>query len=284
MQNSSLQNWDNVRIFLGTMRAGSLRQAAIAMGISHPTARRRLFQLEEELGFRLFERRVDGLHATPEAAELMELAEQVEASIHGFERTAQASDSGLHGPLRVSLPNLLASDLLMPDLVAFAQKWPDIRLALDDTYDLARLDRREADVAIRFMRAGQLPQGELVGRKVVQVFRALYGEGENWIGWGSPESDASWIATSARPDLGSIAEINDPLLQRSACLAGFGLTQLPCFIGEPLLQRRSDPEHAFDIWVLVHPDMKQNPKIRAFRDDMTAALIGHKARLAGIVD
>jgi len=35
-------NWDNVRIFLATLRASSLSKAADDLGVSRPKARRRL--------------------------------------------------------------------------------------------------------------------------------------------------------------------------------------------------------------------------------------------------
>ena len=50
-------DWDDVRIFLATFRAGSLRQAANDLGVSRPTASRHLIALEERLRLKLFERR-----------------------------------------------------------------------------------------------------------------------------------------------------------------------------------------------------------------------------------
>ena len=276
-------DWDNLRVFLAAMRGLSLRQAARDLQISHPTARRRLERLEQVLGYRLFERRGDGLHPTAEATTLLPLAKQVEESVMGFERVARAADSDLHGALRLTLPNLLATDLLMPDLVEFGNQWPQIRLQIDISYELARLDRREADVALRFMSPGSLPKGDLIGRRVASVYRAVYGQGDAWIGWGKPEDDARWIKTSPYPDLPSVGALNDATLQRAACFAGMGLTFLPCFFAEPLLQRRSPPVHGFDIWLLIHPDLKRSPKIGVFRDTIVAALKTHKARLEGAV-
>ena len=281
MNNAAALDWDNLKVFLATMRGLSLRQAARDLKISHPTARRRLERLEEDLGYRLFERRGDGLHPTAEATTLLPLAEDVEGSVLGFERVARAADSDLHGELRLTLPNLLATDLLMPDLVQFNQRWPQIRLQIDISYELARLDRREADVALRFMPPGQLPKGDLIGRRVASVHRAVYGEGDVWIGWGREEDDALWIKNTPYPKLKSVGALNDAMLQRAACLAGLGLTFLPCFFAEPLLKRRSEPVLGFDVWLLIHPDLKRSPKIRVFRESIIAALKAHKPRLEG---
>ncbi len=71
-----------------------------------------------------------------------------------------------------------------------------------------------------------------------------------------------------------------PALQRTACARGLGLSQLPCFFAEPTLVRVTEPEPAFDIWVLVHDDLRKSPRLKAFRDAMVDAL---QARLAGAI-
>jgi DNA-binding transcriptional LysR family regulator len=274
-------NWDDVRVFLATMRASSLRQAADELGVSHPTAGRRLSALEDRLGLHLFERRSDGLHATPEAVKLAGAAEEVERAMLALGRIAQAADPELRGPVRVTLPEIFATDLLMPDLVAFSQRWPEIELQIDASYDVANLAQREADVAIRYMALDRLPSEDLTGRKAVTGHVAVYGVGDTWIGWRGAMQDASWIKDTPFPDLPVRGAMNNAGVQRSACAAGMGLTQLPCFYAEPLLTRRSEPQAAFDIWVLVHPDLRRNPRLRVFRDAVVDALKRHRKRLEG---
>lgn len=43
-------DWDLLRVFLALMRANTLREAAAALGTSHPTVRRKLHALETQLG------------------------------------------------------------------------------------------------------------------------------------------------------------------------------------------------------------------------------------------
>jgi hypothetical protein len=40
----------------------------------------------------------------------------------------------------------------------------------------------------------------------------------------------------------------------------------------------------YDIWVLVHPDLRRNPRLKMFRDALVAALQRHRARLEGRED
>jgi len=274
-------NWDDVRVFLAAVRAPSLRRAAEQLQVSYPTARRRLTQLEQSLGARLFDRRTDGLHATPKAIELIAAAEKVEEAMLGLGRSAQAADAELHGPIHVSVPDMVATDLLMEDFVSFSKRWPQIELIVQTSYSVADLSRREADVAIRLMMHGKRPKAELAGRMAGTVHTAVYGTEDRWIGWRGGSYDADWIAKSPYPDLPVSGRLHEAMLQRAACAAGLGLTSLPCFFAEPLLERRTPPQPFFDLWVLVHPDLRKNPRLRMFRDAVVESIRRQRARLEG---
>ncbi|MFT5587069.1 MAG: DNA-binding transcriptional LysR family regulator [Cognaticolwellia sp.] len=274
-------NWDDVRVFLAIVRAASLRQAALDLGVSRPTAGRRLDALEKRLGLRLFDRGRLGLQPTAHAERLAVAAEKVEQSMKSLERSAQAACPELYGPVRVTLPDTVAAELLMPDFAAFSRRWPAIDLQFETGYGIARLDQQQADVAIRFMARGTTPEGHLTGRLAGNAYVATYGSGDSWIGWQGGNDDAGWIAESPFPDLPVGRIIVDGALQRAAAANGMGLAQLPCFFAEPMLKRVSEPRPGWDIWVLVHPDLRHNPRLRVFRDAVTAALKGHQARLEG---
>ena len=75
--------------------------------------------------------------------------------------------------------------------------------------------------------------------------------------------------------------MHNPETMRAACIAGLGLGRLPCFYAEPLLKRRTAPVPLADAWVLVHPDLRRSPRLRVFRDEITATLERLQPRLAG---
>ncbi|MFT4627924.1 MAG: DNA-binding transcriptional LysR family regulator [Myxococcota bacterium] len=274
-------DWDLLRHFLAAMRTNTLREAAGTLGVSHPTIRRRLSALEAQLGVTLFERGTGGLQATPAASELLSLAEQVEAAVQAVGRRATTTDTALAGPIRVTVPDLLMSHLLMPDLVAFADRWPQIRLQVEPSYEVADLGDRRADVAIRAMPIGTEPSGSLVGRRAAQVYTAIYGRDHQWIGWYGDERDRAWTRDQGFPNRTIVAGMPNMFLQKAACMEGLGLALLPCFLAEPDLGRRTDPTPSIDIWVLVHPDLRRAPRLRLFRDEMVAALERLQPRLAG---
>ncbi len=274
-------DWDHLRLFLAVMRAPSLRQAAQTVGVSHPTVRRRLQSLEDALGIRLFDRRTDGIHATPEATELIELAEQIEASVVALGRRANNADPELRGRIRLTAPSPLVTDLLMPSLATVWQRWPQIDLQVDTSYEVADLALHEADIALRAVAHGETPDDDLVGRRAATSFHAVYGEGEQWVGWWGDERDRQWVATTPFPDAPIRGKFNSPSLQRAAAQAGMGLTRLPCFFADPYLRRRCAPQPKFDIWVVVHPDLRTSPRLRTVRDEIVAELGRLQPRLDG---
>ena len=274
-------DWDLLRVFLAVMRTSTLRDAARSLGVSHPTVRRRIAALESSLGITLFERGADGLQATPEASGLLVQAEHVEASVHSLRRRATASATQLSGSVRVTVPDLLMTNLLMPAVADFTRRWPQIHLHIQPGESLADLGAREADVAIRAMPLGIAPSGALVGRKAATLSVAVYGNDHAWIGWYGDERDEASQATHPFPDRPTAVSMPNVLLARAACAAGLGLAVLPCFLAEPELERRTEPRPSTDIWVLVHPDLRRTPCFRIFRNEMVAALEALRPRLEG---
>lgn len=274
-------DWDDVRLFLAVLRAGSLRAASGTLGVSRPTAARRLTGLEERLGVALFDRRPDGLHATPAAATLRPRAEAVEDAVRGLTRAAQGADPELRGTVRVTVPAIVAQELLVNDFVTFCKRWPQIELEISGAYAVESLADQEADVAIRFMPAGVAPDSSLHGRRIANAHLAVYGHGDCWIGQRGAQHDRAWAARTTWPDLPIKGAIFDGGLQRAACAAGMGMARLPCFFADGHLPRRTEPELGLDIWVLVHPDLRRNPRLRLFRDMVVTSLKRQQARLEG---
>src|SRR6201996_3036448 len=141
-------DWDDVRYFLAVARGGSVRAAAERLGVNHSTVLRRIAQLEERLGARMFEKLPSGYRLTAAGEEVLELANQMEASSHQLETRVLGRDQSVRGLLRVTLPPFLATHLLMPDFAEFARLHPDIEMEVLSTGEVANLTNREADVAI----------------------------------------------------------------------------------------------------------------------------------------
>src|ERR1700755_1545525 len=77
--------WDDVRYFLAVARGGSVRAAAEHLGVNHSTVLRRIAQLEERLAAQMFEKLPSGYRLTDAGEDVLEFANQMEASSNQLE-------------------------------------------------------------------------------------------------------------------------------------------------------------------------------------------------------
>ncbi|MBE9554650.1 MAG: LysR family transcriptional regulator [Proteobacteria bacterium] len=286
-------DWDDIKLFLALMRTGTVRAAAARLGVSHSTVARRIDALEKKITVRLFDRIPTGYVLTPVGEDMLNVAEQVETELEGLERRILGHDHKLSGRIRVTMVDALATNVLMPHLAEFAQKYPEIDLEVEVTYEAANLDYREADVALRF---AQNPPEHLIGRRLVTCATAPYASQDyldhhdlkdpamaSWIGFGTQNPFPKWVKESKFPNIPAKGQIVSLLVQLEACKAGMGMGMLPCFLGEPepTLRRLSPgkPDPNFELWLLTHRDMRTNARIRVFSDFIASAIKGLRNKL-----
>jgi len=259
---------------------GALRAAAEALGVNHSRVSRRLGQIEEALGTRLFERHRSGYVATPAGEEMIQLAARVDDDITAFARKLAGQEIKPAGELRVATNDSLLVDLLTPLFAGFLEQCPDIRLDILIGNQAANLSKRDADVAIR---ATDHPPETLVGRKSARIAWALYGRAVDFPEAERPSRESLWERSWV--SLGDqFTMLNTVLGLAEAVQAGIGGGFLPCFIGDtrPALRRLGEPDAdlAADLWLLTHPDMRHTPRVRLFLDFLAVEL----ARLKPLVE
>lgn len=291
-------DWDDVRYFLAVARGGSVRAAALRLGVNHSTVLRRIAQLEEHLGAHMFEKLPSGYRLTEAGEEVLELARQMEASSHQLETRVLGRDQGVRGLLRVTLTPPLAAHLLMPDFADFARLYPDIEMEILSSGELANLTNREADVAIRVVYDRKTLPPNLHGLKGPEVFGGVYVARCRLAAWrsGSPDP-VRWIVISAYgvPDWASEGELRttgvpfrttDAETQVVAVKQGLGITTLPCFIGDadPLLVRVPGADlHIYGTaWLLTQGDTRKTKRVRLFTEFISRRLAAHAPLLAGV--
>ncbi|WOD16087.1 LysR family transcriptional regulator [Paraburkholderia kirstenboschensis] len=107
----------HLEAFSAVMSAGSMTGAGKLMGRSQPGVTRMIQELEQEIGYALFERK--GPRVTP-TGRAFRLYEEVERSLVGLDAiraSARAIGADMHGPLRVAATPALAA-ALVPRAVA----------------------------------------------------------------------------------------------------------------------------------------------------------------------
>ena len=106
-------DWDDFRFFSKLAHTRSVRAAAAVLAVNPSTVTRRLEQLEERLGVRLFTRSHSGLTITAEGAEVVEQLDRVAIELEEIERRLRGRDSDLQGNVRITMPDVFAVSLLM---------------------------------------------------------------------------------------------------------------------------------------------------------------------------
>src|SRR5882757_4174805 len=130
VRDCTMSDWDDVRYFLAVARGGSVRAAAERLGVNHTTVLRRIAQLEERMGAQMFEKLPSGYRLTAAGEEVLEFAEQMEASSNRLETRIFGRDQSVRGRLRVTLAPTLATHLLMPDFADFAHLHPEVEIEI----------------------------------------------------------------------------------------------------------------------------------------------------------
>ena len=283
VQNSTI-DWDDVRLFLELTRRGSARSAAQALGMSHSTVVRRVERLESDLGARLFDRDFTGYRPTPAGQTLLDSALKAEEALLAADRQLHGSDASLSGEITLTMPDILAYYFLMPELVTFTERFPEIDLKMLISYDVFDLARREADIALRAYGTSRMPPEDLVGRRLISVPSCYYASetylerhdpaAENttarWVGWGEDEPHPEWVRNSPYPHIPAYGYLDNAMLQAKAVECGLGLGTLPCFVGDALpgvvRLPGCEPYSNYDLWMLTHPDLRDTARHRVFRE------------------
>lgn len=298
VQKCTTMNWDDLKIFLAVAESPSMRLAAKKLRVSHSTVSRRIDALEASLKVRLFSRTTEGYALTLAGEELLPVALGLEDKLYGFERQVAGRDETLEGEVRVTVPDAIVVTYMMPFFMAFREKYPQIRLVIDDSFELFDLSRREVDVAIRFTNA---PPDHLIGRNLGTMYQAAYASraylerfpnlhdqdcGAEWIGWGQPSDRPFWVEDSPYPKLPVGFHLDNVLIQLEAVRLGAGLGYLPCVMadGDDRLVRLSPPAGpSFGVWMLSHRDLRAAARMRAFRQFLASRIPEISAAFAGDV-
>src|ERR687894_111748 len=293
-------DWDDFRLVKIIAEANGLAGAAERLGINHSTVFRRLGQMEDSLGVKLFERHRTGYVLTPAGEEMTMLAEQMDENVTTFTRKLAGQAVAPAGELRVTTNDTLLVHMLTHIFARFIKNCPEMRLDVVLANQALNLSKRDADVAVR---ATDSPPETLVGRRTATIAWAIYGRGADFPEPGRVDLvdlyERPWVALG--DNLGGLKvarfvrervaseriayKVNTVLGLAEAVEAGIGIGPLPCFIADarPQLVRLSPPNPDFStgLWLLTHPDLRHSARVRAFLDFMAAEVAKLRPAIEG---
>ncbi len=141
-------DWDDLRVFLGVARTGSLAGAAPGLRMDAATVGRRVARLEEALGAALFVRSPQGHALTELGHRLVGRAEQAEEALSLAVEEGRGAAQGLSGQVRIGAPDGCANFVLPQVVARLRADNPGLEVQLLALPRVVNLSQREADMAI----------------------------------------------------------------------------------------------------------------------------------------
>jgi DNA-binding transcriptional LysR family regulator len=286
-------DWDDLRLVLSIARGKGLSGAARALGINHATVFRRLNQLEQQIGVRLFERFRTGYAATAAGEKVVALAERIEGGVVDVTRALSGQDTRPQGTVR-----LTTTDALLPligrCLPHLHEANPEITIELCIVNMMVNLSRRDADIALR---ATGSPPPDLFGRKVGRFVYGVYAAtgmkaaraNLSALPWVAPDDTVShtpsavWMSKHV-PGASVAGRGNSLPSILEMVRAGIGVGLLPCLLADQLpgLRQVGHPAPmALDLWLLTHNDLRNVARVRATMAALGDAIARNQPLLVG---
>ncbi|MBE9605138.1 LysR family transcriptional regulator [Acetobacteraceae bacterium H6797] len=275
-------DWGLLRAFVAVMRVGSLSAAAVQMGVTQPTVGRQIRALEQQVGESLFDRVPQGLKPTARAMALFDYANALEQAAAALAGAIAERPEALSGPVRVTASESFGVQVLPPLLRDLAEANPGLELEFSLSNKVQNLLRRDADIAIRYLRP---EQPDLIARRVGRMELGLFAHPDYVAAKGMPETLNDLLShrligpdkdeygfrlfsnrgLNVRPQ--DLALRTDSLMaQEAAVRAGFGVGVMQmagALKGERLV--RLLPEAfapSLSVWIVGHPGVHQPGRFR----------------------
>ncbi|MDP5147481.1 LysR substrate-binding domain-containing protein [Shewanella sp. ULN5] len=155
--------WDGVVEFVAVAQTESFTQAASRLGISTAQVSRQVSQLENRLTTKLFYRTTRKVSLTEEGAVYFRHCRQVLDGLEEAERAISSLHRSPQGLIRMTAPVTYGERFVMPIVVNFMEKYPQVEVICELTNKQLDLVDGSYDLAIRL---GRLADSSLVAKRL----------------------------------------------------------------------------------------------------------------------
>ena len=150
------------RYFVAVAEEENVSRAALKLHVSQPGLSRQIRDLEDEIGFQLFERSAKALRLTPAGKIFLGEASSVLQHADDAVKKARGAAGGTQGEIHVGYAPSLTVQILPQTLRIFQGNFPNVRVALHDLSSeemLARLGEKKLSVALTVRPPAKLLRG-----------------------------------------------------------------------------------------------------------------------------
>jgi len=156
--------------FVEVAQRGSLSAAAREEGVTPAMVGRRIDQLEERLGVKLFKRSTRKVTLTPEGATFYEDCHRLLDELHAAEDAITVGAKSASGRLIVTAPTAFGRKHIAPHLPAFVAEHPNLSITLHLSERLVDLKNERFDLAIRI---AEMKSADLIAAKLARNHRVV---------------------------------------------------------------------------------------------------------------
>lgn len=280
-------DWESIRVFLEVVRRGSFRSAADHLGLSINSLRRRISDLEQQLGVAVLTRHVDGVRTTTEGEELLVAARQMEVAAFGLVRARDRSSTAMVGEVHLAVTEGLGTFWLAPRIIEFQRAHPKLLVDLNCAMQSADVLRMEADVSVQLTKPTN-PDLKLV--KLARLHSIPFASQGYLDTYGAPTSLPELFkhrvvlqvaeqtamqeiynrVAPGVPQVGFVSlRTNVGSAHYWAIAKGAGIGWLPtyaCALSARVVPIPLDLRFTFDVWLTYHPDANRIPRVRRMID------------------
>ncbi len=268
-------DWDDLKYCLALNRAGSLSAAGRVLGVSDTTVARRIKALETRLGAPVFVAN-DPREVTPLGQIVLDHAEAMERESSAIAEAAGRAGPVLADTVRISTVPILSHRVLLPALHRLHAEHPDLTVELVPDGRNLDLNKREADLALRFSRpavGGLKVKAARIGTVGFEVFKSVERSSDTGVPWITYDDtyaslpQARWMAALGGP-LAPL-RVTDAETALEAAARGLGQTLLPGRVGRSdarlCVVEASAPLPSRDVWLLSHEDQNRRRAVVAVK-------------------
>jgi DNA-binding transcriptional LysR family regulator len=180
-----MDKFKELTTFVDVAGRGSFSATARDEGVTPAMVGRRIDQLEERLGVKLFKRSTRKVTLTPEGSAFLDDCQRILDELRAAEESLSVGTKGATGKLIVSAPTAFGRKHIATHLPAFVDAHPDLNVTLHLSERLVDLRNERIDLAIRI---ADLKSADLHAAKLAQNHRVVCGSPSYFKRAGKPKT------------------------------------------------------------------------------------------------
>jgi DNA-binding transcriptional LysR family regulator len=175
----------DLEVLVQVVNSGNFAKASVALDINPSAISRRISQLEDRLGVRLFNRTTRSLSLTEVGERYFNRCLRILADLEEADREAKQHSEAPQGSLHVSCSTMFAHHHLLTWLPEFLTDYPRLSIQLVLTDDVIDVVGEGIDVAIR---VSELADSSLITRQLVSDHRIICAAPAYLARYGTPKT------------------------------------------------------------------------------------------------